>query len=241
MNMITRWEKKGDRFVFYNGQKEIDLIEWNKEMNKEHPMDVLERNPNPLIRIEENDRRRRIINLVPKNANNIIADVGCEKGYNSKALLDRCAKIYCIDIDSVLLKKTRQFVDSSKADYVVSDAQNIKLKDNSVDVAISSHVLEHLPDPAIGLSELVRITKPSGCIVINLPNEIVVLKIKRLLKFLRLGFLFKGLNMGLAPGHLHIFNRKKLLEITNGKARIVKFGYNFPFYTNMFALLKPNK
>ena len=241
MNMITKWEKKGDKFVFLKDGKKIDLVEWNKEMNKDHSMDVLEGHPKPLIKIEENDRRRRIISLVPKSTDNIIADVGCEKGYNSKALLGKCSKIYCVDIDPVLLEKTKKFVNSPKAVFVVSDAQDIKLKDSSVDVALSSHVLEHLPDPNRGLAERVRITKPNGVIVINLPNEIVVLRLKRLLKVLHLGFLFKGLNMGLAPGHLHIFNKNKLIEIIAGKAKITKFGYNFPFYTNMFAVLRPNK
>ncbi len=241
MSTITKWEKKGDEYVFYKDGKKIDLIQWNKEMNKDHSMDVLEGHPNPLIKLEENDRRRKIISLVPRNKDNIIADVGCEKGYNSKALLDRCSKIYCVDIDPVLLEKTKAFVNSPKAEFVVSDAQNIKLKNDSVDISLSSHVLEHLPDPKIGMAELVRITKPTGLIVINLPNEIVVLRIKKLLKALHMGFLFKGLNMGLAPGHLHIFNKKKLIEIIDGKAKIVKFGYNFPFYTNMFAVLKPNK
>jgi len=45
----------------------------------------------------------------------------------------------------------------------------LPLADNAVLVACALDVLEHVEDDARGLSELVRVTKPGGIIIINVP------------------------------------------------------------------------
>ena len=216
-----------------------NLKKWNKSLNKTNPMSILEKHNNPLIKFEENQRRAIILSMVGKVNGQVIADVGCEEGYNAKKLIQDCSKIYCIDIDEDLLNIAKNKINDHKAEFIQSDAQDIKLANNSVDLAISSHVLEHLPSQQKGFDELVRITKPGGKIVINVPNEVVVLKLKNILKSLKMDFLLGKLNTGLAPGHLHIFNKNMLLNIIGNKASIKKIRYNFPFYTNLFVVLEP--
>ena len=81
------WEKVGGSYTFYKGDKKLSLEEWNSIMNKEHSMKILEKHPNPLLRLEENLRRNKLASLIKKS--NIIADVGCEQGYISKKLLKK--------------------------------------------------------------------------------------------------------------------------------------------------------
>lgn len=220
---------------------EQELKNWNKKLNKTNSMTLLEKNRNPLIRFEEKQRRNIILQMVHQPAGKVIADVGCEEGYNAQRLVGECSRIYCVDIDEELLRVAKQKINSDRAQFIQSDAQQVNLPDNCVDIAISSHVLEHLPSPQKGFNELYRIVKPGGEIVINVPNEKVVLFLKKVLRSLGLGKLLGGLNVGLAPGHLHVFDKKMFLEIVRDKAEIKEFKYNFPFYTNMFAVLRPKK
>jgi SAM-dependent methyltransferase len=58
---------------------------------------------------------------------------------------------------------------ASKHDYIGTDITNTGAPSNSFDVAVLTEVLEHLPEPALSIPELVRVTKPGGHILITAP------------------------------------------------------------------------
>lgn len=237
------WKNKGDIYEFYDGDKKVNLEDWYEEANKESlPSHVLD-SKNPIIRWEENRRRKKIINMILKSKNhNVVADVGCANGFLSKPLLPHVEKVYCIDLDKNMLDMAKKNVNSPKAEYIHSDAENIDLPDNSVDVAFATHLLEHIPSPRKGIQELCRITKPDGSIILNLPNERAVLFLKSMMKKLHLTFLLGGeYNIGLAPGHLHIFDKKLLQKESKGISIIKNLSYNPPMFTFMYARLIPLK
>jgi SAM-dependent methyltransferase len=68
-------------------------------------------------------------------------------------------------------------VDYTSSDYDESahkgamrlDLQDIALPDNSLDVVLTPHVLEHVPDTDKALSELFRVMKPGGHIFLQVP------------------------------------------------------------------------
>lgn len=55
-----------------------------------------------------------------------------------------------------------------KADVAI-DLQKIDLPDDSLDVVLTSHVLEHVPDTSAALSEVFRVLKPGGSMVLLVP------------------------------------------------------------------------
>ena len=55
-----------------------------------------------------------------------------------------------------------------RADYVV-DMTNIEFEDNSFDYIIANHVLEHIEDEKKAISELKRVLKPNGTLIISFP------------------------------------------------------------------------
>ena len=51
------------------------------------------------------------------------------------------------------------------------DIQDIKLPDNTFDVILCSHVLEHVPDDRKAMQELYRVLKPDGWAIIQVPID----------------------------------------------------------------------
>ena len=49
------------------------------------------------------------------------------------------------------------------------DLQDIELPDSSIDVVLTPHVLEHVPDTGKALSELFRVMKPGGRVFLQVP------------------------------------------------------------------------
>jgi SAM-dependent methyltransferase len=57
-------------------------------------------------------------------------------------------------------------------DWNDGDAQYLKsLANDELDFVHSSHCLEHLVDPFIGLENWLRVTKPGGYVIVTLPDE----------------------------------------------------------------------
>ena len=53
-----------------------------------------------------------------------------------------------------------------------SDATMLPLADDSVDTLITLEMLEHVPDPAAVVSELARVLKPGGTILLSVPSAV---------------------------------------------------------------------
>jgi SAM-dependent methyltransferase len=57
-------------------------------------------------------------------------------------------------------------------DVLDGDAQYMStIKDETFDFVVSSHCLEHLKDPYIGLKNWFRILKPAGYLIVTIPDE----------------------------------------------------------------------
>jgi SAM-dependent methyltransferase len=61
------------------------------------------------------------------------------------------------------------FDESAHAGQIVLDLQQIDLPDASIDVVLTPHVLEHVPDTDRALSELLRILRPGGHVLLQVP------------------------------------------------------------------------
>jgi hypothetical protein len=56
-------------------------------------------------------------------------------------------------------------------DLPKQDVQNMSLPDESYDLVLSNHVIEHVPDDEKALSEMSRITKKGGKVIITVPGN----------------------------------------------------------------------
>ncbi len=94
-----------------------------------------------------------------------ILDVGSGAGQIAKHLLkyaDPDAEITCFDLSHEMLRRARQRLKSKRPEFVVSDLTHLPFADASFDCITCGYVLEHVPDPRLGLSELSRVMMPGA-------------------------------------------------------------------------------
>lgn len=93
--------------------------------------------------------------------NDTVLDFGCGGGY----LLEKvnCKKKIGVEINKVAIKQAQE-------KFTVYSNLN-KVQNNSIDVIISNHVLEHLENPLKTLKELRKKLRKGGIIVFVFPQE----------------------------------------------------------------------
>lgn len=103
-------------------------------------------------------------------ATDYVLEIGASTLSRTKKLAKYCRKLIGVELIASRIPKTK----SPKIKYVVIDWQNLssKIKNNSIDLAVSSHVIEHVPDDLLALKELHKVLKPGATAIINTPNRL---------------------------------------------------------------------
>jgi ubiquinone/menaquinone biosynthesis C-methylase UbiE len=94
-------------------------------------------------------------------AGRTVLDAGAGTGAASAELRRRAADVLAIDMSPAMLG----WQASARPPCVVADIRALPLPADSVDDAVAAFVLNHLPDPAAGLAELARVTRPGGAVL----------------------------------------------------------------------------
>jgi 2-polyprenyl-3-methyl-5-hydroxy-6-metoxy-1,4-benzoquinol methylase len=97
-----------------------------------------------------------------------LLDAGCGTGYFSRRALSAGAKVTSVDIGVNLLKEAKK---KGVPQPVASDITKLSFGDNTFDVVVSSECIEHTPSPQTAVSELVRVLRPGGILVVTCPNR----------------------------------------------------------------------
>jgi SAM-dependent methyltransferase len=105
-----------------------------------------------------------------------ILDAGCATGLPDFYLERKGAEIYLLDYSKEVLKNTKKHqleLKSKNVHYLLGDIKNIPFEDNIFGVVWSEGVIEHFKDEDRYkiISEMVRVTKPGGFIILLAPNS----------------------------------------------------------------------
>jgi SAM-dependent methyltransferase len=94
-----------------------------------------------------------------------ILDAGCGNGRYSKFLLREAepdAVLTAFDLSPQMLKRARARLPGERVTHAVADLTRLPYANETFNAVVCGWVLEHLPDPRPGLTELARILKPGG-------------------------------------------------------------------------------
>ncbi len=102
-----------------------------------------------------------------------VLDCGTGSGTLSLAFARVCAAPFtleAIDTSGHMLDEARQRFEKSgiAASTQQADVRQLPFADDSFDVVMSAHLLEHLQDPKAALTEMARVARPGGVIVLIL-------------------------------------------------------------------------
>jgi ubiquinone/menaquinone biosynthesis C-methylase UbiE len=105
-------------------------------------------------------------------SNKTVLDVAGGTGYIGQTIKQMGGTYINLDISKGMLSLAREKLSKLYGDHllVLSDVHKIPLRENRVDVALVSEVLEHVQSPKLVLREVSRVLKPSGTLIVTNPN-----------------------------------------------------------------------
>lgn len=118
---------------------------------------------------------RKRLNFIVNNTevkDKIIVDVGTGGGVYIHNLA-HCAK-FCvgIDIDERNLYETKKIIKAKNVEFILMQAESLAFNDNTFDVVIMIEVLEHVVNDKKVISEIYRVLKPGGKLIVTALNKL---------------------------------------------------------------------
>lgn len=128
-----------------------------------------------------------------------LLEIGCAMGTLLNEIRKLGWKVVGIEPEAWTYKLARN---KYKLDVINSTFQEAELEESSFDVVLLLHVIEHLPNPNKGLSQIARLIRPGGFLVLETP------------RFDTLWFrLLKGRERSVIQGHYYYFTRETIQEL----------------------------
>jgi SAM-dependent methyltransferase len=93
-----------------------------------------------------------------------VLDVGCGTGVLAKALADTGRSVVGVDASDGYLRGARERRSHPRVSYEHGDVRSLRFADNEFDAAVSSLVLDLIPEIEDVVTEMKRVTRPGGVV-----------------------------------------------------------------------------
>lgn len=100
-----------------------------------------------------------------------VLDIASGTGYGAALLAESAKQVIGIDYDKDAIAYSKKLYSAKNIEFIQGDAEDLPLKDNSVDVVVSLETIEHLPNPEKFVQEVTRVLKPDGVFYVSTPND----------------------------------------------------------------------
>lgn len=129
----------------------------------------------------------------------VVVDCACGLGYGSQliAAATPAARVIGIDSSPYAIDYASAMFVTDGLEYREGDACDLPFADGSVDLAITMETVEHLERPGHFLSEIARVLRPGGRVILSVPNLWV-----------------DETGNDPNPHHLHVFDAVRVAELT---------------------------
>jgi len=129
-------------------------------------------------------KRREVIELIERNSNRfrgaeLFVELGCGRGRDIWAIRDALdvpgLSFTCVEANSKsirLAQARKEYHEVGDVSFVEHDiTQRLPWDRDAIDIVYSSEVFEHIPDIKSLISEVARVVKPGGHLLLTTPNE----------------------------------------------------------------------
>lgn len=204
----------------------IGSAAWNNVMYSRHPSPYHHK----LAGIIEKARVFAIKRLAKINDSDVVLEIGCEQGHLLSSL-PKTQTMIGVDISDLALKDAfKRLGDKAKLIHANAE-QKLTLPIESADVIICSQTLEHVKEPEKIMQNIHQLSKSSSRIVISVPDEVFLQKLKRMLiSFYPFKILLSGIENGQSEWHLQVFTDKKVRDLVEKDFEVVSFKKVFKIY-----------
>jgi len=164
----------------------MGYVNWNEEECKDFAETAKK-----LKQFDYEPWAREILELIKEEkAPQTVLDVGAGSGEMAFTLQSSLKSTDFILTDNAPgMEKivTKRLAETDKMRFVHCSAEQLKLEDNTADIAICKHILTHVDDQRKALSEIFRVLKPNGtAIVIDFNSSAPLLRAMILFTIIRL-------------------------------------------------------
>ena len=197
-----------------------NFAEWNEAMVERYDIDRYYAESRGLVRWIEQRRMAALIKLADVQPRDQLLEVGCGGGHILQQFPQ--ARRTGIDLSVGMLRRTRLRLNGS-ASLARGSAELLPFRSGSFQVVLCTEVLEHVPDPALVIRELMRVAAPDARVVVSIPNERNIDRAKKVLR--RTPILSRMLRSLAEEGnewHLHEFDWSLLERNLEGVARVAR-------------------
>ncbi len=187
-------------------------------------------------------RVKTVLEFLDLRDDDVVLDAGCGRGFFLKYLrrMSGC-DLTGIELDFPLFKIAKRELALDNIKLVNGTINTLPFPDNHFDKIVVSEVLEHLPDDAGGLRQLVRVLRPGGTIAITVPNQHYPFwwdPINKTLETLFRTHIGTGTFAGIWANHVRLYTRASLKRLIEEAGLVIvemrQFThYCFPFHHNI--------
>jgi len=109
-----------------------------------------------------------------------VLEIGCGRGEFTRLLAERGAVVTGMDVSEYAVSRAAALVaEFPDADTRTGDICDIDFPDGTFDLVVSLETIEHSPSVPKAVSELVRVTRPGGRLIITSPNYVSLVGLYR--------------------------------------------------------------
>ena len=105
-----------------------------------------------------------------------VADIGCGAGDDVRALGERVGpegKAYGIDLSKAMVAEAKgRFADCANLDFMAAPIEALPIATESLDAIRADRVLIHVEDPGAAITEMLRVLRPGGRLVLCEPDMV---------------------------------------------------------------------
>ena len=123
-----------------------------------------------IVKLEHLNRYYFVVNQIDLK-NKKVLDIASGEGYGSNILSNYAQNVIGVDISNEAVEHAKGKYSNTNLKYIQGDAAQIPLDDNSVDIVVSFETIEHHDKHNEMISEIKRVLKVDGVLVISSPDK----------------------------------------------------------------------